>query len=648
VGSPRRLVVLERHPLGPRVHILGVRVHEWHLGVGILALLVGCLLTDLLDRGPVVYLLTAVGVWAISKDWRDITPARRDTAAWRLGLHRPPRPLAATSRAWMPSVAALVTFIVGLANLVSTLTPDFGWRGHLLRRALPFQAAPIFHALALPLSALLLLASFYLYRKRRRAYELTFAVLVALGLVNLLKGLDFEEAFLSWLAAGLLWWGRAAFSAQPSSLRPRPSWFKAVGVFVAATLVSALAVAVAGAGDSAMTVLRELGDLMLWQRGPVALKDDFRFLPFAVGLLSLAGLVSAMWLLLRPFRPQPRLPDVAARALAETLVKAHGQDTLAFFKLRRDKHYLFDASGSAFLGYRIENGALIVSGDPVGDAAALPTLIQEALRLAATHGLAFGAIGASETALELYRQAGLKSVYVGDEAIVDVTDFSLEGRPIRKVRQSVTRLEKAGYSAVLVDYARLSERELRELEEVSALWLGGVEERGFSMAMDSLRGAYHSDSAVIVARDAAGVIGGFLHFVPSYGRPAYSLSFMRRAPETPNGLMEFLVVQAIVGFKARGVSELSLNFAGFSRFLRAPEGRREALLGRLVRWGDRFFQLESLYRFNAKFFPRWEPRYLVYESVGRLPRLALAVLWLEGQLGRPPRLRGDRGEAGKE
>jgi lysyl-tRNA synthetase class 2 len=157
------------------------------------------------------------------------------------------------------------------------------------------------------------------------------------------------------------------------------------------------------------------------------------------------------------------------------------------------------------------------------------------------------------------------------------------------------------------------------------------------MSMDSLRTERDAGGVVLLARDGEGRIRGFLHLVPSYGRPAMSLSSMRRDRETPNGLMEFLVVRAIEALRDRGVEELSLNFAAFARVMHGPRGRFERLAGKLVALGNPYFQIESLYRFNAKFFPRWEPRYLLYEGALGLPRAGLAVMWAEGQLPKPRR-----------
>ena len=155
------------------------------------------------------------------------------------------------------------------------------------------------------------------------------------------------------------------------------------------------------------------------------------------------------------------------------------------------------------------------------------------------------------------------------------------------------------------------------------------------MALDSLRIDEHADTLVLLALDAEAQVRGFLHFVPTYGRAAVSLSLMRRDPETPNGLTEFMVTEAIGLLRAERIDEVSLNFAAFARFIHSPTGRAQRLFRRGLGWADAVFQIERLYRFSAKFFPRWEPRYLMYEGALGLARVALAALWIEGQLPRP-------------
>ncbi len=313
----------------------------------------------------------------------------------------------------------------------------------------------------------------------------------------------------------------------------------------------------------------------------------------------------------------------------------HGTDTLSYFKLRADKHYLFNAEHTAFLGYRVENGVLVVSGDPVGEPAAVTGLLRETIRFAEERSLRLAALGVSADGRTVFEQAGLRALYLGDEAIVDTAAFSLEGRAVRKVRQSVTRLEKAGYRAELSELGALGPAELAELEEVAEDWRDGAPERGFSMAMDSLRNPHCGGTLVLVARRRDGSVGGFLQFVPACGRGAESLSLMRRRHDTPNGMTEFMIARAIELLRERGVDRVSLNFAAFARLFREPEGLLERAAGKAIALGGTWFQIERLYRFNAKFFPRWEPRYFMYERRFGLPRAGIAALWIEGQLPKP-------------
>ena len=626
----------ERHRLGLRAYLLGRRIHEWHLGVAALvgAGIAGAL--HMLGLVPAV-VIGLIGVWLVAKDWHDLTQKRRDTAAWRLGLHRRPLRLRPFRRLDdVPGLAALAVAIVGLIDLVSALTPNVSWRGRVLVHVEPVAAMRAAHALAVPVSFALVVTAYYLYRRRSRALHVALALMAALAVFNLVKGLDVEETVLTVAAAALLWASRSSFYVRHQPATMRSSLWQVPLLLAGAFLLSLTAVALAApATASPGDVARATGDLLLWQPSPFAFRDDLARTGLAVELTGLLALLACAYLLFRPLAAPRDLPDPELRRAAAELVREHGADTLSFFKLRTDKRYLFNPEKTAFLGYRIESGVLVISGDPVGEREGLESLIPAVVSFSEERALRLAALGVSPDGRALFEQAGLRALYIGDEAIVDTERFSLEGRAIRKVRQSVSRLRNAGYHTDIAELGSLDDAVLDRLEQVAQDWLNGAPERGFSMAMDSLRNPEGEKTLVVYASDDRGAIRGFLHFVPTYGRSAVSLSFMRRQPETPNGLTEFMIVEAIERLRARGVAEVSLNFAAFARLIREPHGLLERGLGRLLTLGDSWFQIERLYRFNAKFFPRWEPRYFMYERRSGLPRAGIAALWLEGQLPRP-------------
>jgi lysyl-tRNA synthetase class 2 len=542
-----------------------------------------------------------------------------------------------TSR-WTPGLAAIAAALVGLANVASTLTPNIRWRGHLLLAFEPVEAMRLSHVFALPAGMALLLVAPYLLKRRRRAWQAAFGLMLALGALDLLKGLDFEEAAITWTTAALLFSCRRAFGVQHDAVTLRSAVWRLPLLGTFGVAIAAVAAWASAGRPSWGSVTRETGDLLIWRDGPLHFHHFFVWLPVSVHLVELGTLLAMAYVVFRPLAAPATLPGPSTRRAAAALVRAHGSDTLSFFKLREDKHYFFSDDRAAFVGYRVENGVLLLSGDPIGPDAALAGLLSQLSAFAEVRGLKLAAVGASERLCPLYQQLGLRTLYLGDEAIVELERFSLEGRQIRKVRQSVSRLQKAGFRTELHEVSALDPDTAREAEAVLERGREGAPERGFSMAMDSIQGAHEEDTLVLLARDESDPtrpIRGVLHFVPCYGRSAMSLSFMRRDPGTPNGLTEFMVVKAIELLRERGLDEISLNFAAFAKWIHSPERRTERALGKLIALGNPFFQIESLYRFNAKFFPRWEPRYLVYQGALGLPRASIAAMWAEGQLWKP-------------
>jgi lysyl-tRNA synthetase class 2 len=509
----------------------------------------------------------------------------------------------------MPSAERLLAWsaaVVGALGLVSALTPEMADRVAIVGGILPPGWPEAARVLTVAFGVGLIWLSRSLAKRRRRAWQLAVAVVVASAVAHLAKGLDFEEATVSLLllAALLRWRRRFDVPGDPASIRPL------LGLGAALAAIAAILVSV------------ELRGAEL----PHTAADALSGIGIAVG-------VTALYFWLRPFG-QAVAQTVGERRAARALVETYGSDSLAFFALRRDKSYLFSPSRRAFLAYRVVAGTALVSGDPVGDDAEIDDLLDELRRVVRACGWRVAVVGASDKHLARYGRLGLKPVPIGEEAVVRPAEFSLEGRAIRKVRQSVSRLSKAGYSFQVVAADDVGPELEAELGDVSAAWRRGQPERGFSMAIDDLH-VPGTVLALAVAPD--GRVGGFLHLAPSPAGGGWSLSTMRRRPDAPNGLTEFLVVEAVAWGRETGASELSLNFCALTDFL-APE-RLTTPLHRVARRGlllaDNVVQLERLYSFNRKFFPEWRRRYICVERFTDLPAVGLAYLHAESLLVPP-------------
>lgn len=327
-----------------------------------------------------------------------------------------------------------------------------------------------------------------------------------------------------------------------------------------------------------------------------------------------------------------RLTDYDLLA-ARAIVARHGTDSISPFILRPDKTFQFAAG--AVLAYRVVGQTAIVSGDPVGPDAAVPRLLAGFVEFAHACGWSVVVWAASARHLAGYRDLGLRAVCAGEEAVVDPAAFTLVGRPVRKLRQSVHRAQRRGWEIAACDGRELDARQWAEMDEVEAAWRTQHPRMlGFAMAMGEFGWSAEDEDLYLLARSPEGRLGAVMHFISHCGK--LSLDTMRRVGETPNGLNEALVCRALEVARERGVGEVSLNYAGLAHLVRRPPpgGPAKRLATRLaLRLLSRRFQMQRLVAFNEKFSPQWRPRYLVFESRRQLPGAVWRVLQAEGYLG---------------
>jgi len=540
-----------------------------------------------------------------------------------------------------PIVLACFAAASGLLNIVSAMTPAIDSRLKLVEDATPSFVPHVASALVVPAGLMLMMLSRGLWRRRRRAWQLTLALMIAAALLHLLKGLDYEEAASNLLVALALIARRHDF-AGPGDPRMRLHLATRAGLWFAGVFAYGTAALWVNrvAADRPFTLpfaLRETGESLVGAELTASrhLTGDFAsWFPLSVFLL---GVVGMLWLLSAWVAPWRYRHSQEQRERAHALVESFGFDTLAPFALRSDKSYFFSEDERAFLAYKVVAGVAVVSGDPIGPEEAVRTLLPRFLTFARERDWRIAVLGAGEQYLDLYRALELRALYHGDEAVVHTGDFSLEGRAIRKVRQSVSRLEREGYQAEVL-YARDLDDELRaDLQDVFEQWRGDAPTKGFTMELDTLFRLEGDDALFVIGRDPNGVPGGFLHFVVAHPARALSLSSMPRRCETPNGFNEWLVVTTIAWAKAHGFELVSMNFAPFAAILAPDTAEDLAPADRLKRRAlgtlkGRGFQLENLLAFNQKFFPDWKRRYVVFERPIDLPRVGLAGLAVEGYL----------------
>jgi len=473
-----------------------------------------------------------------------------------------------------------------------------------------------------------------LSRRQRRAWLIATVLLLVAVFAHVLKDLDAPSAGVSLGMALVLLLYRSEFDAKPGPGTVRRA---VLALPVLAAVVWGFGViAIMGHANTIRPHPGFVAAALSAAKGAVGVSLGLRFpgptgrwIPFVLPILGLVAVATALVLLFRPaVEGLRRGPGDVERA--RELVHRFGRDTLAFFALREDKSYFFH--GDVVIAYRYLWNLALVSGDPIGDPEQVPQAFEAFVRQARSLGWGVAVLAGAGELAEVYADLGLRGLYMGDEAVVDTGAFSLEGRAIRKVRQSCHRLERLGYSIEVLSDGDVSPTLARALAHVSRSWRGRAPERGFTMALGRGPSTSDPECLTVVARDVAGKPQAFLHLVPCFGpEPGYSLDMMRRRRDTPNGLMEWMVATAVLHLRERGARRLSLNFAAFAALFTSgtkltPAQRVEAAFMKRI---SPIFRMEALLMFNAKFGPMWYPRYIYYETPLSIPRVGLAYLEAE-------------------
>ncbi len=554
--------------------------------------------------------------------------------------HRHPRlPDRRRQRSWVPTTAGWLSLIIGAYNILGVLSPEFHERLHRIGKVMPGGLTNAARTAEVITGLLLIMLAHALRRRKRRAWQAV-TVLLAVNIVtHIVHGPRLGQATVAAVMLCALLYFRDDFYAVGD---PRTRW-RALGLLcglVVADVVIALGYIWLSRVSDDYSLFQQIRDVIYELVGvtsPIRFgsevrTDTFHLMTSALGLLTL---IMAGYLFLRPAEPVARLSTHDDEQIRDLLDTYGERDSLGYFALRKDKSVIWSPTGKSCIGYRVVSGVMLASADPIGDPEAWPGAIHAFLDEAARHAWVPAVMGCSELGAEVWcREGDLTALELGDEAIVRVAEFSLAGRAMRNVRQMVSRVARHGYCAQVRRVADIPREEIQSICRQAKSWRGSQTERGFSMALGRI-GEPGDERCVLATATEHGVLRAVLHFVP-WGTDGLSLDLMRRDRQSQPGLNDFLITETIKAAPALSVQRISLNFAVFRSAL--ERGERigagpvlrawRAILVFLSKW----FQIESLYKFNAKFRPIWEPRFFVFPSTRDTPRIAIAALEAEAFL----------------
>jgi len=565
-------------------------------------------------------------------------------AGWPSGASWPPAPEVAADRIRVRRIrriAAVSLFAAGTIDLLSAVTAPLRAHLQLVAQYLPVAVVQAAGALVAIAGIGMIMLSRGILRGQRRSWLVAVALLAASLALHVVHAADLITLLVCVAVLVLLVVQRDLFGAQtePATL---------VGAFAILALGGLIAmlggfIGVEVAGHVHHHPLPAWPDVLAgsaerlvgvqWVRFPTTIDRYATITLLAVGISLIIG---ALYLLTRPVVDRglsagsASVGRRAAELRARDIVRRHGTGTLDYFALRDDKQWFFHRD--SLVAYAVFGGVCLVSPDPIGPFSERAHVWDSFRRYVDRHGWGLGVMGAGEEWLPTYQASGMRFVYIGDEAVVDPREFSLDGGKMKGLRQAVNRVARYGYTVRFLDPAHLQPEDAARMAELMAKSRRGEQERGFSMMLGRLFDPRDTGLLLTLVEGPDGAPVAMCQFVPSPAIGGYSLDLMRRDPgDHPNGLLDFALCSTIAHLKEQGMKGLSLNFAAMRSILEGETG--DGVTQRVERWAIRrlsgVLQIETLWRFNAKYEPRWLPRYIVFDSAEQFVPCAIQIMRAE-------------------
>ncbi len=538
---------------------------------------------------------------------------------------------------WLPLLAGALSFLLkinrllmrvlpasfllflGVVNIVSVLTPTITTRVRFLKGILGPEVIEISNYFVLAAGLFLLVTAAFMLKGLRTAWY--FAVVLSLISIagNITKAIDYEEAIVAIVVLVVL-----IVSRKEYYIRTNP---RLRNTGIQTTLLSIAAVLLYGIIGFYFLDRKHFDtDFSLFQSFRYTLESYFllesndltprdSFAQNFLYSINISGFLSFAFLLYTLIRPYVLKSTSSADEFkrAKELLDKYGNSSSDYFKTYFDKLIYFPENLDAFISYRISGNFAVVLDDPIAaNAQQMSACIADFDRYCYNNGLKSIYYRVPETSLNIYRNLGKKALFLGQEGVVDLGNFSLQGGNKKSMRNALKKVSDRGYQAV-VYHPPLKDGLLQRLKAVSDEWLEetGRKEIIFSQGMfieEELK-----EQVVITVESPEEKIVAFLNVIPDYVKGEGTYDLIRKTADAPNGVMDFILIELFNYLKNEGYEAVNLGFAplaGLDTARTFPEKSMKFAYEKI----RSFSHYKGLREYKEKFEPVWCNKYLIYNQ----------------------------------
>lgn len=524
---------------------------------------------------------------------------------------------------------ALFIFAVGIVNIISVITPALPQRLHAIKNLLPADFILASNALVLISGLLLIIIAIFLMQGSKRAWYAA-VILTSISIIgHITKGIDYEEAFFSSLALFSLYYTRSNYRLKSNPMYTKLSIQVIIYGFGAILLYGILGFYFMDKdhfgidfhffnsvkivfklffllNDSGLTPQTRFGEIFI---------ETFYWASAAYLLFIAIGLLLPYFR--KPYNTEEEIAQV------KSLVARYGHSDLDYFKIYPDKLFFLTDDRQAFISFKTTRNIAVVLEDPVAESAkAMKDAVVAFDAYCKEIGLVSIYYRVPKESLSIYTSLNKKYFPIGEEAILNLSTFNLEGNKMKSLRNSLNHLTNDGFLCKIHE-APIQEGLLQKLELVSNQWLAELGQKEITFTEGIFDASILKNQTIITIEDKEERVYAFLNLIPVYKTQMASYDLIRKVANAPNGILDLLLIKTFFYLKEQGYQKVNMGLAQLSGI---PGANLTQKTVKFVYENLKVFgQFKGLRKYKEKFNPSWEKRYLVYDHDYYLLRVPRAL-----------------------
>lgn len=514
---------------------------------------------------------------------------------------------------------ALLLFVLGIINIVSVLTPALGYRVRLLKEFLPLETIHVSNYMVFILGLLAIINSAFLFRGLKNAWRFAILLCVLSLIGNLTKAIDYEEASVAFFGLLVLWFTRKQYYIKHNKRLQRFG--------IETSLIILASVIIYGVIGFYFLDKRHFGiDFSLFESikhtflnfillDVDSLQPRTRFGSVFLDTIHISGMISIgllFYALIKPYFVTIKQDDEDFLK-AKKIIEKFGSSPVDYFKTSEDKLFYFGDQAEGLISYRVAGSFAIVLDEPV--CAGTPeklALLEEFEGFCFESGLKSAYYRVEENSLQLFNEIGKKSLIIGQEAVIDLQQFTLEGKDKKSMRNGLNSIVKKGLKPV-IHQPPIKDGLLQKLKFVSNEWLKVTNREEIVFTQGMFEWEKLKQQTIITIENEDEQVFGFLNIIPDYAPNEATYDLIRKTEDAPGGVTDALIIALIEHCRSQNIKCLNLGLAPLSGIEEAKDLPEKTLKFAYEKF-QQFRHYRGLRDFKEKFSPRWSNKYLIYEN----------------------------------